>query len=285
MPGSEALTVKRPPLRYHGGKWRLAPWIIGHFPAHRVYVEPFGGSASVLMRKPRSYAEVYNDLWGDVVNVFRVLRDPGTAERLAHLIALTPFARAEFEAEMPTIDADPVERARRTIFRSLAGFGSASTNGAHSTGFRGTSHRSGTTPAHDWANYPKHVRAFCTRLTGVCIEQRPATEIIAAHDREETLFYVDPPYVHLTRNMKRGNAAYACEMTDDDHRELAEHLQRIRGRVIVSGYPSELYDDDLYRGWHRVERPSHADGARERTEVLWMNFAPPTDLFGATANA
>ena len=86
----------RPVLRYHGGKWRLAPWIISHFPPHRVYVEPFGGAASVLLRKPRSYAEVYNDRWADVVNVFRVLREPVRARALKRLIALTPFARDEF---------------------------------------------------------------------------------------------------------------------------------------------------------------------------------------------
>ena len=87
-----------PEKRYHGGKWRLAPWIIEHFPPHRVYVEPFGGAASVLLRKPRSYAEVYNDRWSDVVNVFRVLRDPVRAAALKRLIALTPFARDEFAA-------------------------------------------------------------------------------------------------------------------------------------------------------------------------------------------
>src|SRR5581483_7877961 len=106
---------------------RLAEWIISHFPPHRVYVEPFGGAASVLMCKPRSFAEIYNDRWSVVVNVFRVLRDPDTAAALERRLRLTPFAREEFEAPWPSDDADPIERARRSILRSFAGFASAST--------------------------------------------------------------------------------------------------------------------------------------------------------------
>jgi DNA adenine methylase len=262
----------RPVLRYHGGKWRLAPWIIRHFPPHRTYVEPFGGAGSVLMRKPRSYSEVYNDQWGDVVNVFRVLRDEASAARLAALLHLTPFARAEFEAPWPE-EVDQVERARRTIFRSLAGFGSASTNGKYSTGFRSNSNRSHTTPAHDWANYPAHVPAFTERFRGVVIEQRPALRVIEQHDGPEVLIYCDPPYPLSTRNVARGNARYACEMTDSDHRELAARLHQVEGMVVISGYPCELYDRELYPDWERITKVALADGARRRTEVLWLNPA------------
>jgi DNA adenine methylase len=268
------LNQTRPVLRYHGGKWKLAPWILEHFPPHRVYVEPFGGGGSVLMRKPRSYAEVYNDTWETVVNVFKVLRDPAQAAALEQLLRLTPYARDEYtdtNTEACADIDDPVERARRTILRSLAGFGSASTNGDYATGFRANSHRSGTTPAHDWANYPGHVSAFTARLAGVCIENRPAAEVILQHDREGTLFYVDPPYPHITRTMDRGNAVYANDMTDDDHRRLAEVLHQVEGMVVLSGYPCDLYDVELYPDWTRFERPHLADGARPRMEVLWIN--------------
>lgn len=262
----------RPVLRYHGGKWRLAPWLIGFFPAHRVYVEPFGGAASVLMQKPRSFAEVYNDAWSTVVNVFRVLRNPEAAGRLCEQLRLTPFAREEFEATYPET-TDAVEAARRTILRSFAGFGSASTNGAYATGFRANSNRSHTTPAHDWAHYPEHLGRFVDRLQGVVIEHRPASEVIAQHDGPETLFYIDPPYPHETRNMRRGNAAYAKEMTVDDHRALIAQLRTVAGMVVVSGYPCALYDKELVPDWDRHTRKHFADGARARTEVIWRNAA------------
>lgn len=129
-----AAAVTKPVLRYHGGKWRLASWIISHFPAHRVYVEPFGGAASVLMQKPRSYAEVYNDLDGEIVNVFRVLQCPEKRARLCEMLHFTPYARAEFMLAWEPTD-DPVEAARRVIIRAQMGFGSAgATRGT--TGFR-----------------------------------------------------------------------------------------------------------------------------------------------------
>lgn len=263
----------RPVLRYHGGKWRLAPWIIGFFPPHRVYVEPFGGGASVLMRKPRAYAEVYNDQWSVVVNVFRVLRDPEQAARLEQLLRLTPFSRDEFLAATNTDETShPVERARQTILRSFAGFGSASTNGNFATGFRANSNKSGTTPAHDWVNYPSHVAEFVERLAGVVIENRPAADVIRQHDTPHTLYYVDPPYPHSTRSMSRGNAAYAHEMDDDGHRALAAVLQSTIGMVVISGYDCALYDE-LYAGWERHERDHLADGARKRIEVVWLNAA------------
>lgn len=268
----------RPILRYHGGKWKLAPWIINHFPPHHIYTEPFGGAASVLMRKPRSYAEIYNDRWGIVVNVFRVMRDPSMAKELARRLYLTPFSRDEFEntGDLHLVDiSDPIEQARMTILRSFAGFGSAATNAAYATGFRSNSNRSGTTPAHDWAHYPIQIPFFVERLQGVVIENRDAIRVIQDHDSSDTLHYVDPPYPHSTRNMQRGNAAYACEMEDDDHRELSACLHLVSGKVCVSGYACELYDQELYADWYRVERNHYADGASKRTEVLWMNYSPP----------
>jgi DNA adenine methylase len=267
--------VTRPILRYHGGKWRLAPWIITHFPAHRVYVEPYGGAGSVLMRKPRAYAEVYNDAWGTVVNVFRVLRDPVQAAELERQLRLTPFARDEFaetgDEYLDGITA-PIELARRTILGSYAGFGSAATNARFATGFRANSNRSGSTPAHDWASYPDCIRAFAERLQGVVLENRPAVDVIRQHDSPDTLHYIDPPYPHNTRNFKRSNASYAHEITDDDHRALAEVLRSVKGMVCISGYHCDLYDNELYPDWHTAEKSTYGDGAVHRTEVLWMNY-------------
>lgn len=275
-------SVTRPPMRYFGGKWVIAPWLLKHFPDHRVYVEPYGGGASVLLRKARVYSEVYNDLDGEIVNVFRVLQDPEKAARLRELLHLTPFARDEFKLSFsPFTRANlkkfgDVEMARRTIILSLMGFG-ADAMLRLSTGFRAVSNRSGTTPAHDWRNYPDCVPAFIERLRGVVIENRPALEIIRQHDGPDTLFYVDPPYVHDTRSRKTNRKSgrikahgYRHEMTDEEHRELAELLKGARGAVVLSAYHHPLYDE-LYEGWHCVEKQTHADGARDRVEMLWLS--------------
>ena len=259
------MNCTRPVLRWHGGKWLLAPWIISQFPAHKVYVEPFGGAASVLLRKPRSYAEIYNDLDDEVVNLFRVLRSDRAAD-LIDALKLTPFAAAEFAAAYEATDCD-FERARRVVIRSFQGFGS---NGVHQkTGFRSNSNRSGTTPARDWVNYPDALAVIVERLRGVCVLSRDAKEVMAAHDAHTTLHYVDPPYVMATRADQ--NDDYAHELTDSDHAELLRFLCTLKGRVVLSGYPHSSYDDAL-PGWRRVQRTALADGAKKRTEVLWMNF-------------
>lgn len=261
---------KRPLVRYHGGKWKLAPWILRHLPAHRVYVEPFGGGGSVLLQKARSYAEIYNDLDGEIVNLFRVARDQG--EALASALELTPFARAEF-AQSYAAHGDPLEQARRTVIRSFMGFGSAGASG-QSTGFRSNSNRSGTTPAHDWMNYPAHLRAVVQRLRGVVIEHCDAAEVMQRHDCDEALHYVDPPYVHSTRALRTRAPSYRHELTDQQHRELAEVLAGLRGLVVVSGYRCELYDE-LFDGWQRIDAAAHADGARDRVESLWLSRGCP----------
>lgn len=277
----------RPLLRWHGGKWILAPWIISHFPDHRVYVEPFGGAASVLIRKERAYAEVYNDLDDDVVNLFRVLRSDRASE-LVEQLQLTPFARAEFnDAYLPT-DC-PVEMARRLIIRSFMGFGSDGHNGARPTGFRATSNRSGTTPAHDWVNYPECLKMIIERVAGVVIEHRPAIAVMAHQDTPTTLHYVDPPYVWATRSKAHNSSKknYRHELTDSDHVELLEFLGTLTGMVLLSGYPDPSYDAAL-NGWRKVERKALADGARERIECLWINPAAQDalsagPLFGSVA--
>jgi DNA adenine methylase len=269
-------------LRWHGGKWKLAPWIIEHFPEHRVYVEPFGGACSVLMRKRRSYGEIYNDLDGDVVNLMRVLRSERAAE-LISAIRLTPFARDEFELAYE-VSSDPLEEARRLIVRSLMGFGTDGFNRAVRTGFRANSNRSGTTPAHDWANYPPALAAIVARLKGVVIENRTAAEVMAQHDGDETLCYLDPPYLPDTRSMKSRKSgekyhAYRHEMSMEDHDAMLKLATDLRGMVVISGYPSALYDNAL-SGWRRVTCDAMADGARTRTEVLWINRQAADRLHG-----
>ncbi|MDR2219751.1 MAG: DNA adenine methylase [Methylobacillus sp.] len=252
-------------MRFHGGKFRIAPWIISHFPEHRIYVEPFGGAGSVLLRKQRSYAEVYNDLDGEVVNLFNVARDRG--DELVRVVELTPFSRDEF-FQSYTTSKDPLEQARRTLVRSFMGFGSASASGKK-TGFRANSNRSHTTPAHDWMNYPDALREIIVRLRGVVIENKDALAVMRQHDSPETLHYADPPYVPETRD---AGADYRHELTSDEHVDLLSALDDLSGMVILSGYRCQIYDDRLSH-WRRVDRQAFADGASPRIESLWLNPA------------
>jgi DNA adenine methylase len=265
--------IPHPLMRYHGGKFRLAPWVMGFFPPHDTYVEPFGGAASVLLQKPRSTSEVYNDLDGDVVNVFRVLQRPHQSADLKRLLAVTPYARDEFNLAYEPAD-DPVERARRTLIRAQMGFGSAgATKGK--TGFRVDSAPQPTPSMKQWGVYHRQLSLFVDRLAGVLIENKPAVEVIANHDRRDTLFYVDPPYVHSTRCNLGSNRYYQHEMTDDDHAALIDSLLAVKGLVVLSGYDNPIYSDRL-GDWarHQTEARIGANrGAGMRTEAVWLNPA------------
>lgn len=275
----------RPALRYLGGKWRLAPWINRFFPPHNRYVETHGGAASVLLRKERMGHEVYNDLDGQVVGLFRVLRDRDQAAELVRLLRLTPFARAEFRASYEP-SSDPVEAARRLIVRSFLGHGGNASDARRAVGFRGQG-ASRRSPERDWANYPEALEAIIRRIEGVRIEQMPALTLLhGAYDAPETLFYVDPPYLHSTRSGKRIRGAlynaYPIEMGDEDHLDLLLALRQSNAMVVLSGYPNWLYDQ-LLSDWRREECATYADGARPRTEVLWINplAAEALDASGA----
>lgn len=270
-------SVTRPVLRYHGGKYRIADWVASFFPAHVCYVEPFGGGASVLMQKEQVGTEIYNDLDGDVVNLFRVLRNHETAAELHHRLRFTPFARAEFDAayEAPT---DPIDQAHKLLVRSFMGHGSDSATRRSKPGFRSKRSKNGAfsqSPANEFATYPDAIQAFHQRLASVVIENRKAVEVIEQFDSPSTLIYCDPPYLISTRSMMRGSAEHALgyrhEMTDDDHRQLADCLRKSRSMVVLSGYASELYDRELYPDWSRFTRMTTADTGVARTEVVYLN--------------
>lgn len=268
--------MNRPVIRYHGGKYLLAPWIISYFPEHRGYTETFGGGGSVLMQKWCSYAETYNDLDGEIVNLFRVLRDPSQARELERILNLTPYSRSEFEAAYYPAP-DPIEAARRLLIRSFMGIGCSavtgnerSNRGRPATGFRAIPEPNGALRAKSWAEFPNVIPEFSKRLKGVVIENMPAHEVLMRFDTTETLHYVDPPYPKSTRD--KGDD-YRYEMTDSDHRDLAETLHGLKGMVVLSGYHCDLYDKELYPDWQQVSRVAVADQGQSRTEVLWFNPA------------
>jgi DNA adenine methylase len=250
---------RRPALRYYGGKWNLAPWIISRFPEHKTYVEPCGGAASVLLQKPRSPQETYNDLDGNVVNFFRVLRD--RPDELIRKIKLTPWARAEYELSL-TIDGDDVERARRFFVVSWMSIGQSLT----------------CTPGQfrSCAQYyaiPMELQSdaldvVADRFRGVQIESMPYAYVIGRYDNADALIYFDPPYVTSTRT--NGNV-YLHEWTDSDHATAADLLRTCAGYVVVSGYACPLYADLYERhGWQRADIDATTNGGK-RVESLWLS--------------
>lgn len=273
------MTVAHPALRYHGGKFRLAPWILQFFPPHGCYVEPFGGAAGVLLQKERSYAEVYNDLDGEIVNLFKVLRDPSSRAALVEACKLTPYAREEFELAYEPA-SDPIECARRTCVRAAMGFGSAdATKGV--TGFRTDTRRKYGTAQHLWAEYPETLGAIGERFRGVLVENRDAVEVMRAHDGPDVLHFVDPPYMHEARNPRNGNC-YRHELDDNGHLRVLNALHALEGMVVVCGYRTPLYDEAL-REWTRYETAARISGGRGtsmRTEVVWLNQACTAALEG-----
>lgn len=265
---------ERPLLRYLGSKHRLAPKIVQWLPPHSLYVEPFGGSAAILGHKPRSQREIYNDLDGEVVNLFRVLRSDRAGD-LVRAVQLTPYAREEHALSYETVD-DPVERARRLLVRSHMGHGNNGSLITNKNGFRIDGTTGNTDVARNWMGFPAQLEAWIERLSGVMVENRPALELVERYAVPEALFYLDPPYVPETRSKSvrwsTGKCSYAHEMSIDDHVALLDAIVASPAMVVLSGYRSELYDAAL-RDWRRLELKARAHGNLPRTEVVWINRA------------
>jgi DNA adenine methylase len=252
--------ITNPVLKYYGSKFRLARWIIEHFPVHEHYVEPFGGGGSVLFQKPPSPVETYNDLDGEVCNFFRILRE--RPDELVRAIKLTPWARAEYLTCCEPAE-DPLERARRLYFRLWMSRHAGTISTA--TAFR--RNKSRRSPAADVR--PQVMYEASKRLASIQIENRDAFKLIGEMDADDTLFYLDPPYVTETRSDKK---RYAHELTDELHHLLATVVKKVKGFVILSGYACRMYKQ-LYEldGWHRIDTETLTNGCTKRTESLWLS--------------
>jgi DNA adenine methylase len=264
------------PIAWYGGKAYYAEWLIERFPDHRVYVEPFGGAANVLLRKPRSEVEVYNDVDDRVVNLFRVVRDPEQFERLRLLLDLTPYARAEFAdlLELPPTD-DPVEKARRffAICRQARGGLGMSKLSRNAWATSKRTRRDMAEPVSKYLSAIEGLADVAARFRTVLIESKPAIDLIHQYDGEDTFFYLDPPYMPETRHGNKA-ATYAHEMTPEDHAALLDVLLAIKGKAMLSGYAATLYDDKL-KDWRREELKTKAhmsNSGEERIEVIWFNY-------------
>lgn len=260
---------------WYGGKFSHLEWLLPLLPKCHHYCEPFGGSAAVLMNRSPSAVETYNDLDSEVCNFFRVLREHKDA--LVESIGLTPFSREEF-ATACRLDASlpPLERARRFYVRARqvrTGLAQTASIGRWAN-CKNTSRQGMSGVISRWLGGIEALPEIAERLLRVQIENRPAIDVVKLYDSEETLFYCDPPYVHVTRGDSK---AYEYEMTDDEHKELADTLNTVKGKVALSNYDCELmhqlYPAPKWRKFEAPERTIHSTKGK-RSEVLWTNYAP-----------
>ncbi|PAE90916.1 DNA adenine methylase [Shouchella clausii] len=262
------------PLIWFGGKGKVAKYIIQQMTDHKVYVEPFGGAAHVISQKPRVSHEVYNDIDFVLVNFMLQARD-NTSE-LIDAVSTLPYSRELYEKwkreELPT---DPLERAVRFFYLNRCGISKGNVDAIPKTGWRHST-KSNQNPAKGYLAAAERIAAFAKRMMGVQIECGDYLEIIKKYDSEETLFYLDPPYVGKERY-------YAGGFGQADHEVLAETLNGIKGKAIISYYADPLIDD-LYKGWakdtYTATRQIVGDKTSERTEeLLLMNYGKEISLF------
>ncbi len=263
---------KRIAFGWYGGKFSHLEWLLPLLPKAHHYCEPFAGSGAVLLNREPAKIETYNDVDGEVVNFFRVLRD--NPEELQRAIALTPFAREEFHRAISgsTRGLPELERARRFYVlarQTRTGLAQSATLGRWAN-CKDTSRAGMSGVVSRWLGGIEGLPDIATRLIRVQIENRPALDVIKLYDGPETLFYCDPPYLHDTRG---DSAAYGYEMKDGEHIELSVVLRQCKGKVAISGYRNDLMDR-LYAGWHRFDAPAkQAHSVKQiRFECVWMNY-------------
>jgi len=267
-------TKKKIAFGWYGGKFSHLEWLLPLLPESRHFCEPFAGSAAVLINRKPSPVETYNDLDGELVNFFRVLREQ--KEELIELIGLTPFSREEFEEAIDSQHGDlsDIERARRFFIRARqvrTGLAQSASSGrwAHCL----LTSRAGMAGAVSrWLGSVEGLSEVAQRLLRVQIEHGSAIEVIRRYDSEETLFYCDPPYVHASRG---DSNAYKYEMSDEDHVELAQVLRSVDGKVALSGYDCDLMDE-LYYDWYVTKAPiKNINSTKQpRQEMLWTSYDP-----------
>lgn len=259
---------------WYGGKFNHLTWLLPLLPQSIHYCEPFGGSASVLLNREPSPVETYNDIDGDIVNFFKVLRE--NKDELIYQIGLTPFSREEFNKAIYGSKNDQsitnLERARLFYIRARqvrTGLAQTASNGRWANCLK-TSRAGMAGAVSRWLGSIDSLEFIASRLLRVQIEHDDAIKVITRYDSEDTLFYCDPPYPHSSRGDKN---AYGFEMDDTQHRLLSDKLHNIMGKVALSGYDCALYDE-LYYDWNKHKAPTKKALSikTDRTEILWTNY-------------
>ena len=255
-------------LKYPGAKWRIAKWIIDHFPEHKVYCEPFFGSGAIFFNKEPAIIETVNDINNDIVNLFKVCREH--AAELAALIYLTPDARAEFN-DCYERSTDNIEQARRTLVRYWQSFGTCNSS---VNSWRNSQTSGSPRIPQQWDQLPEIIISTLDRLKSVQIENYNAIELIKRYNSSETLLYIDPPYLQSLRK----HNMYKNEMTDNQHIELLNVLKESKSKIIISAYDNEMYNTEL-ADWQTDELPTTAQMGIKRTEKIYFNYSLQMSMF------
>ncbi|MCR6111783.1 DNA adenine methylase [Bacillus sp. A301a_S52] len=256
-------------LHYPGSKWRLANWIIDHMPDHKTYLEPFFGSGAILFNKPRTKVETVNDIDGEVVNLFKVIREK--SEEFTYLINYTPYAREEYDNSYDEANHD-VERARRFLTRCWQSIGGKTSD---KTGWRSIIDPNGPYPPKDFDNLPRRVIEVAERLKNVQIENQDFEQLLERYRRPEVLIYADPPYLSQTRT----NRHYKYEMSEYEHEILLDYLNDHPGPVLLSGYEHHIYNHYLSE-WKKETMSSNSEAGAKKKEVLWINPVAAEHIYG-----
>ena len=260
-------------FRYPGSKWAIADEIISLFPSgyeNLVYLEAFAGSGAVFFNKKPGRVETINDLDGEVVNLYQVLREkPGELKRV---LELTPYSREEYDRAFEPC-GDPLERARRFMVMTTQAIG-AKMDGK--CGWRNHKQMKIGGTACKWAGITDTIEVAAKRLRGsttnlVQIEHMDALRLIERYDSSDVLMYLDPPYVRSTR---RSGRLYRHEMDDEGHGTLLALVTQSRARIVLSGYDSPLYAKAL-RGWNQYITRSQTTSTEMAEECVWFNYEPP----------
>lgn len=250
-------------LKYPGAKNRLAEWIVSFIPEHKVYLEPFFGSGAVFFNKDTAKIETLNDLDGDVCNLFRTIREH--AAELAKALEMTPYSREEYERAYIKKDNDTeIERARKFLIRCWLGMGSSN---VYKNGFRSSQQSTSPKTTKHWGEVPERVLVSAERLKHAQIEQLDAIELIKRYDTKDVFIYLDPPYLPGTRK----GYLYNHEMTKEKHIELLKTIKKHPGKVLISGYDNQLYNEIL-NDWKKEQKETQAEQGLKRIETLWYNY-------------
>lgn len=256
-------------LKYPGAKNRIAKWICEYIPPHGVYLEPFFGSGAVFFNKEPAKIETINDLDDDVVNYFEVIRDK--SDELIAALEMTPYAREEYNRAFVKSEKDSdVERVRKFVIKCWMGFGCSN---LYKNGFRSSQQSTSPRTTKEWNEFPERLRAAAMRLKMAQIEKLPAVELIRRYNSADVFIYADPPYL---RDLRK-SYLYRHEMTDGEHMELLQALKEHPGKVMISGYESDLYNQEL-SGWKKIHKTTQAEAGIKRVETIWMNYNQPGQL-------